>query len=177
MNQGSFDPTPLKNLINLKRLYLPMNGLIEDFRFLRGMPKLEQLQTDVSPMLAPGGAFLSKYCPNLESLVLFTLPSPGLESELAKLPKLQRLVIVDMTELSDENLKMSAKRIKTTLGNAVQVSVMSVEAYEANLPEDFEKHRAMIKTRCRERYCQPESSNSENGNSVKSTESSGQKQN
>ena len=139
---GSTDLSHLSTLINLKRLYLSDYIMPKSVRFLSNLSKLKHLQirSPVLPLQDNSGFYV---CKSLESLTLFGKPDPLSVQELAGLPKLKMLTIVDLQneELDDPGFLAAVKKV---LPN-VELKILNYEQHLKQVPESFRSHQDRLK--------------------------------
>ena len=152
----SKDISAIGNLTKLKRLDLPSGLWGADYAFLKKLPELEHLQFDVfvdgSKNVSFG--FLASNCPNLKSLVLFGRPSKAMAHQIAKLPKLEsvKLIDIDKTLLKDGQREI----IQKTIGKNVQLTIVPFEEDRPDLPAEFVEHVNKVREAVREKYLSDE---------------------
>ena len=145
----------LSSLAKLEQLYLPEGMPIPDFRFLKDLASLRHLQIDLSSnsLAQGGGQFSAATLPSLESLTLFYEPDRFLVNELAKLPSLKKITIVDRASLIDAvEFKTLREQLKRKLGGQVEVQIIAAADVAQTIPEDFKQHAKKVRQQIREKY-------------------------
>jgi hypothetical protein len=128
------DPAPLSGLTKLESLSFPSSCVIEDATFLKKLTSLQDLQIPCSFQFTRNLPNL----PSLESLTLFGKPTPNLIPQLQNLPKLKRLVVVDVNEEETMDEKFVADLKKSLAG--VEVVVLSEHDFKPDVPEEFQQY-------------------------------------
>lgn len=146
------DISTLENLTKLKRLDLPSGLWAVNYAFLRKMPGLEELQFDV---FVDGSknvnfGFRAADCPNLKSLVLFGKPPRALALEIAKLPKLESVKLIDI----DKTLMQAGQRemIQKAIGKDISLTIVSFEEDRPDVPVVFSEHVEKVREAIRKKY-------------------------
>jgi hypothetical protein len=146
------DISALGNLTKLKRLDLPSGLWGADFAFLKKLSELEHLQFDVNVDGSKNVSFgfLASDCPNLKSLVLFGKPPKALALEIAKLPKLEsvKLIDIDQTLMNEGQRKM----IQKTIGKNISLTIVPFEKDRPDVPAEFVEHVKKVREAVREKY-------------------------
>ncbi|QDT11243.1 hypothetical protein [Planctomycetes bacterium K23_9] len=141
------DVSDLAKLVNLKQLYLSRNHFVSDLAFLRSMPQLEhlQMQSQDRAVMATTGL---EVCKALKSIRIFCRPDPQTIADLATLPKLKTLEVVDDEhEFADEKAIESLRQQLPS----VDVQILSAETYEPDLSSDLKEHLTRVRKEARKR--------------------------
>ncbi len=130
----------------LERLYLPSNLIAKDLSFLSSSPSLTHLQIAAPSRAAQGGVGFDA-CPSIRSVTLFGKPDGTTISELAKLPNLKNLTVVD----SGENLTAPSfvNKLQTAIPNA-KIEILNFNEFDWQVPESFKRHRQRIRSQLRD---------------------------
>jgi len=130
------DVSALATLQSLERLYLDRQQYIDSFGFLAQLGELRQLQIQGKGRTSSDTAGFDE-CENLETVRFFGAPDPQTIRELATLPKLRRVEIVD------ENAEFDKPKTRADLRERlpmVNVSFISVDDYEADIGPQLREH-------------------------------------
>lgn len=148
-----FDCRKLASLKNLEELYLPAEMPIADSSFLKNLTNLRHLQIDsLTGFVGQNNLSVSADLPtNLESITLFHEPNRSFANQLAKLPRLKKVTVVDSLatlEADSESLVLLEKR----LGNRIEVEVIAAKGVGELIPQDFKQHAEEVKRNTRKKY-------------------------
>ncbi len=142
------DMMGLSKLINLRRLYLSREMEVDNLSFLRSLTKLEHLQiksNDSSLRMTPIGL---NVCQSLQSMRMFGSPDSQTVKDLAKLPKLSRLEIVDLDDAFADQATID--QLKQQLPNT-KVTIVTGEDYQPDLSDELKEHLKRVRKQARAR--------------------------
>lgn len=148
------DISMLGNLTKLKHLDLPSGLWGADYAFLQKLPELEHLQFDVFVDGRTNNkvnfGFQAADCPNLKSLVLFGKPPKTLALEIAKLPKLESVKLIDINRA----LKPAGEReqLQKVFGKNISLTIVPLDVDRPELPAAFSAHVERVSEEVQEKY-------------------------
>ena len=147
LEESDTDLRPLASLVNLKRLYLKRGQPLESLAFLKSLPTLEhlQIQSQVRSVMRGSGY---RICSNLVSARFFGTLDPITISELSKLNKLKRIVVVD-DDLTYQDTK-EAETLRSKLPN-VKIDIMHPNEFEPDVSERWKKHVERVREKTLQR--------------------------
>ena len=138
----------LAGLVELEELHLPSGVQLDDLEFLKSSPNIRLLQIQSQDRTQQTGVGFDQ-CEKLETLVMFAGPDKQSISELATLPNLKSITIVD-----DENAFLTEKErsgLREKLPDAT-VTFVNSEDYQPIRSEAFQKQieqtRQRLKQEC-----------------------------
>ena len=155
------DLSEFRNLSKLKRLDLPLDFWTFDLLFLESMPELEQLQVDVfvnASVTNHTFQLRAKNCPSLKRLTLVGVPPLRMLKEIARLPKLESLTIVDPNStFKGAGVREQFERDLAPLGENFTLTVVDISDHVPDVPKEFVEHIEQVRSAVREKYLGDES--------------------
>ena len=147
------DLSGLRNFIDLEELYLSdCSLLVNDLSSLTPLKKLKHLQIPTLKNAVRQVGFDA--CQSLQSITLFGMPDKKTIAEFTRLPKLQKLIVVDSNnEILDSTKTLAA--LQKILPNADIKIVPAGQAF-ADIPEKFRQHLINKKKEIQDKLFGPE---------------------
>lgn len=138
----------LKSLTNLEELYFADRPIVTaDMNFLQPLTNLKHLQIP-SINRAKQGPVGFDVCQNLESITFFGSPDKITISELAKIPNLKKMTVVDSLY---EGLGPKFEAMLETAIPNTKVEIIPAGTLFSDAPESFKQHLKIKRKEIRER--------------------------
>jgi hypothetical protein len=142
---------PIKGVVELKELYMPIHGARRRLNLLAGQETLETFQFNASSL-----GFRQIRFPNLKHVILVVdvgTPDEDLLRELTALEHLERLTLVVSHQYMSQSFVADPKQLRKLFEGVLPgVNVEALKPYESYLPDDFLDHCERVRERCRQKY-------------------------